>query len=129
MSLIEVLVVAAILAVLTLVAVPGYRTYVVRSHRVEAMSALLALAAAQETHFLRHNTYTAQLTAAPPDGLGMQPVTASGFYTLAIVSADAETFGATATATGAQASDTQCPAFSIDQSGTKSATRPGCWSR
>ena len=70
MTLIELLVVVAIAAILALAALPGYRAYVLRANRVEARSALLAVAAAQETHYLHHNEYTTELTAGPPDGLG-----------------------------------------------------------
>ena len=58
MTLVELLVawwsLVAVLA--ALVAIPSYRSHVLRTHRVEARTALLALAAAQEKFFLQHNT-------------------------------------------------------------------------
>ena len=129
MTLIEVMIVVAIVSVLLLAAVPGYRGYVLRSHRVEAQTALLGIATTQEMFYLRHNTYTSLLEDAPPDGLGLQSVSANGHYALRIVRADTDGFEATATAAGTQVDDGRCLAFSIDQVGTKSATSADCWSR
>jgi type IV pilus assembly protein PilE len=128
-TLIELVVVVAILALLASIAVPSYRQYLLRSHRVEATSALLALAAAQEKFYLQNNTYTDKLTDAPPGGLGLQETTENGFYTIDIDDADEEGYTATATATGGQADDSHCATFTIDQSGAKTATSSDCWSR
>ena len=129
MTLIELLVVVAIGAILALVAVPSYRAHAMRAHRVEAAAALLALSAAQETFYLQHNTYATVLEDAPPDGLGIQAVTANGWYGITIDSADAAGFQATATARGGQSGDSHCASFTIDQAGTRTATSTDCWSR
>lgn len=129
MTLIELLVVVALAAILAFAAVPSYRAYAVRAHRVEATTALLALAAAQEKFYLQNNTYTAELADAPPEGLGMQAVTESGYYDIEIDAADAVGFTATATAKGGQADDTHCATFTIDHTGARSATSTDCWSR
>lgn len=128
-SLIELLVVVAVLAVLTLAATPGYRAAMLRAHRTEATAALLALAAAQERFHLQHHAYSTELEAAPPEGLGLQPVTPSGRYSIAITAADASTFVATATAQGTQARDTQCAEFGIAATGARTATNQDCWAR
>jgi type IV pilus assembly protein PilE len=129
MTLIELIVVVAIVAILTTAAIPAYRDHVLRSHRVEARSALLGLAAAQEIHFLRQNAYSSELEAAPPAGLGLQAVTASGYYGIAIDSADDSTFRATATAQGSQVRDEQCAQFGLEATGARTATQDDCWSR
>jgi type IV pilus assembly protein PilE len=135
MSLGELLVVIAIGAILASIAVPGYRAYLLRSRRAEATAALLQLAAAQEQFYLQNNTYTDQLTPAPPDGLGLQEVTENGFYGLAIDSADVAGFHATARAWGDQADDSHCAAFTLDETGARTARDSSdaivtdCWSR
>ena len=129
MTLIELLVVVTLAAILALAALPGYRAYVLRANRVEARSALLAVAAAQETHYLHHNEYTTELTAAPPDGLGSRAVTEHGNYRLTIDSADANTFTATAIALGQQVRDEHCARFGLDAAGARTATHDDCWSR
>jgi type IV pilus assembly protein PilE len=125
--MIELLVVVAVLAILAMAAVPGYRSATLRAQRVEATAALLAVAAAQERFHLAHRTYADQLEPAPPDGLGLPAITANGHYSIEIGSADAASFTATATARGRQAQDTQCASFSVDAAGAKSATSEHCW--
>ena len=134
-TLIELMVVLLIVSILALVAVPGYRNHVLRAHRVEAQSALLDLAAAQERFYLHHDRYASQmdLAAPPPGGLGLREVTRDGRYRVAIVAADVGSFTASAVASGAQAADALCATFTIDAFGTKGATTAagvaadGCW--
>lgn len=128
-SLIELMVVLAVLAAVTMAAVPAYRSATLRAHRVEATAALLGIAAAQERFHLQHHRYAADIAAAPPDGLGLMPATPGGLYLLAIPAADAATFTATATAQGPQALDAHCIEFSIDATGSKAATNADCWPR
>ncbi len=125
MTLVELLVVVVLVAVLATVAIPSYRSHVLRTHRVEARTALLALAVAQEKFFLQHNTYATQteLSVAPPDGLGLAGTSANARYVLSIDSASESDYSATATATGAQVADHDCASFSIDALGQRSATR------
>lgn len=128
-SLIELVVVVGVLAVLTLVALPTYRSATLRAQRFEAMTALASIAAAQERHFLQHHTYTSELASAPPAGLGISATTASDRYSLAITAADSATFTATATSQGQQARDTHCAEFGIDATGSRTATNDDCWTR
>jgi type IV pilus assembly protein PilE len=126
-TLIELVVVMAIVGVLASIAIPSYRQYLLRSHRAEAKSALLNLAAAQEKFYLQNNTYTDELTTAPPAGLGLPATTVNGHFTVAITAFDDESFTATATAAGGQAQDSHCASFTINQAGTRSATSADCW--
>jgi type IV pilus assembly protein PilE len=128
-TLIELMVVVVIVAVLTSIAVPSYRAYMVRAHRTEAKSALLSLAAAQEKFYLQNNRYAEddELTAAPPAGLGLPDTTENGWYTIEIGAADGEGFAATATAAGTQVQDTHCAELSINQAGVRGATNDDCW--
>jgi type IV pilus assembly protein PilE len=129
-TLIELVVVIAIVGLLAAIAVPSYRQYVLRANRAEAKSAMLNIAAAQEKFYVQNNTYAtnAQLSTAPPGGLGIAATTEKGYYTVSIANgADATSFSATATATGSQAADSHCVTFTINQSGAKSATSTDCW--
>lgn len=129
MTLIELMIVVVIVAVLASIAVPSYRSYVLRTHRVEAKSALLALAAAQEKFYTQNNRYAEddELTTAPPDGLGLPDTTENGWYTIEIGEADADGFDATATAAGSQEQDAHCAEFTINQAGVRDATNDDCW--
>lgn len=136
-SLIELLVVAGIVAMLAAIAVPGYRSHMLRVHRTEAIQALLALAAAQERHHLQHGRYAAALGAAD-DGtverLPLSTATDGGRYRLAIDAADELMFTARAAAIGTQADDRACATFGIDETGARTAWNrsgarndAGCW--
>ena len=105
-TLFELLVVLAMVGIVTALAVPAYRQHVARTYRAEAMTALLALQGAEETLYLRHGTYTADIAAPPPAGLGLATASASNKYALSVaLAADGQTFIATATpaAAGGQA--------------------------
>lgn len=134
-TLIELLVVVVIVAIMTSAAVPSYRRYLLRAHRVEAKTALLNLAAAQEKFYLQNNGYAGDsaLATAPPDGLGLAETTGNGWYTIAITAASTTHFSAMATAVGAQSADDACATFTIDSLGVRGATDHGgtpsttCW--
>lgn len=137
-TLIELLVVVTIIALLTAVAVPSYRQYVLRAKRADATTALLRLAAMQERFYIQNNSYasSAQMATAPPAGLGIGG-TERGYYVLEITSGDLTT-GYTATASidadGEQHDDGECAVFSVDERGLRSASNSGgadnterCW--
>jgi type IV pilus assembly protein PilE len=135
MTLIELMIVVVVVAILASIAVPSYRNYVLRTHRTEAKSALLALAAQQEKFYVQNNTYADNgvLSTAPPNGLGIPASTDNGWYTISITAADAETFTAMATAAGGQLEDTDCATMTVTALGVKTATKQGggastvCW--
>ena len=133
-TLLELLVVLALIGIVTTLALPGYRHQMIRVHRTEAMIALLELQSAEEKYFLRHNVYTSDLSTAPPTGLGLATASSSNKYILSVaVAIDGQSFVATATPTpeGGQAADLECLAFSIDVRGRRavSGTRDvrHCW--
>ena len=130
-TLIELMVVILVVGILAAFAVPSYRQYLLRTHRAEAKSALLNLAAAQEKFYLQNNTYAEDdaLADAPPAGLGLSDTTENGYYSIEITAADADGFSATATAENGQADDGHCATFTIDQAGSKTATSADCWQR
>ena len=132
-TLIELMITVAIVAILAAIAYPAYTSQVLRSHRTDARNTLLQIQVAQEKYFLQNNKYattdaliTTPTTASPP-GLG---ITAPTYYTVSFGGTATNTsYTATATATGAQAKDTACLTFSIDQTGNKTPTGSNCWTR
>ncbi len=124
-TLLELMAVVVILGILASIAIPSYRSYLLRAQRTDATATLLRVAAAQEKFYLQNNTYASndQLDDAPPAGLGI-PATEHGYYTLAIASDNLTlrfTAGAAAKAAGPQATDKECASFTIDQAGTRGA--------
>jgi len=128
MTLIELMVVLAIVAILATIAVGSYRQYVLRANRTDATSALLRIQVAEEKFFLQNNAYTIDLSAT---GLNVASPTPNGFYNLAVAGnpAIATSFKATAAATGTQTQDTSCLTLTIDDQGQRSSTpsTTACW--
>lgn len=125
-SVVEIMVALAIIAILISIAFPGYRHFVLRSHRMEALRTLLEIQSAQERYFVQHNRYAASLAAAPPDGLGIPPLTPDGYYTLELdadVSDGAGHFLARALAEAGsrQTDDLACIFFSLNELGDRHA--------
>ena len=124
------LVIAAILAS---IAVPSYRQYVLRSHRVEATSALLRVAAAQEKFYLQNNTYTDNVGVV--DGLAFSAdddtasfITENGWYEVTVTAADVDSFTLKAEPAGRpgrRLGSARVSAWS--STGVKSASGEKCW--
>ena len=131
-TLIELMVVVAIVGILAAIAYPSYRAYVMRSNRTDAKIALGQTAQALEKCFTRYMAYNNDNCAAAKqfdDGAGFD--TPHGFYKITgtINSAD---FTLTATAQGGQTSDKECMDFVMTQTGARSVkngtgTIERCW--
>jgi len=123
-TLIELLIAIVVVAILSAIAIPGYRGYVQRAQRAEATAALLRIQGAQEKFFIQYNGYAPALTPAPPDGLGIPATTETGLYALSMTITGGGTgFRVTATPRpgGAQDDDSRCAVFTIEQNGIKGA--------
>lgn len=139
-TLIELMIVVAIVGILAAIAFPSYRNYVIKSHRAVAKSALSEMAARQEAFLADRKTYAttslAQLgyPAATTYLLGGKDYASSSsnaIYSLAIsTGATATTYTITATPLGSQTRDTDCAILGIDNVGRKTASGPkgsACW--
>lgn len=129
-TLLELLLTVSIVTIVTSIALPSYQNHVRRSHRGDAMAALMRIANAQEKWYLQNNTYTSSLT-----DLQVQ-TTQNGYYDLSVTNADVDGFTATATikSGGPQDGDDNCATFSIDATGALGAASGGggdttvqCW--
>jgi type IV pilus assembly protein PilE len=124
-TLIELLTVVVVMGILAAIAVPSYRSYLIRTNRSDAKSALMQLQAAQEKFYLQNNAYASDPAAAPPAGLGLQNPTNNGYYTLSITldaGGQSYTAKATPTASGGQNSDTACATFTLTDAGARGVT-------
>jgi type IV pilus assembly protein PilE len=132
-TLMELMVVIVILGTLAAIGIPTYRQYMQRTHRTEAKSALLRLAAEEERFYLQNNTYTNNFVALnTPTGRSV-----NGVYTLAIPVANVTTFTLTATPTPGggtngvdQTPDAECATFTLNDQGIRTAApdpNGRCW--
>ena len=132
LTLVELMVVVAVMAIIATVAYPLYTAQVQKSRRADAKVALQSIALAQERHFTINGKYTGGLST-----LQIGTTSEQGYYDLSITlaGADNEQFTATADAAsgGPQASDDACDRFTIDQLGVKKDFDSGgtennnCW--
>jgi type IV pilus assembly protein PilE len=111
-TLVELMIVIAIVAVLSAVALPAYQDYVERSRRVDAMGALSSLATAMERYYTEENTYsgTTATVNSVPNSPNMFPAQApldgnTKFYNLTIPTATSTTYTLRATPINGQVGD------------------------
>jgi type IV pilus assembly protein PilE len=122
-SLIELMIVLAIVSILLGIALPAYQGYVLKSHRSDAHDSLLETAARLESYSAKTGKYDLALGTITSD---------QGYYTLEV---DKCTGGSldtcyqiTATATAKQEKDTDCLTIGYSSAGVKSGTTDGeCW--
>ena len=131
-TLIEVMIVVAVIALLAAVAMPAYFDSIRKSRRADAIAALNRIAQEQERWRANNSTFTNVLTSA---GLNV-PNPSSGYYTLGIAGNTATAYVATASAAGAQTGDTKCTALvftmnsgTVTYGSTGTATPAKCWNR
>jgi len=131
-SLIELMIVVAIVGVLAAIALPSYQNSVLADGRAEAQSLLLEVAANQERFYSDNNSYSTN--ANPLVAPALATVTsAGGIYEVAVAAcaggAITNCFVATATPQGNQTADS-CTTLSISNTGLKGATGDTldtCW--
>ena len=135
-TLIEMMVVVAIVAILAAVALPSYSEYVRRGQRAQARGDLMEGRQWMEQQFTLNNSYDG---ATLPAGLSQSPKTGSGGKLYEIVLAEDPAVTATTytlLAKRVASSDDKCGTFSIDQSGQRGLTGQStgievadCWGR
>src|ERR1019366_8632313 len=83
-SLVELMVTIMIAAILLTIAVPAYQTFIRKSRRTDAKTAVLDLAGREETLFSTWNKYSVTPADVGYVGAFPQPV-GSGYYTINVV--------------------------------------------
>ncbi|MFZ2649903.1 MAG: type IV pilin protein [Burkholderiaceae bacterium] len=133
MTLIELMIVVALIALLGSIAVPSYQSYVMKARRADARGALTNAAQRLE-RFATENATTGYSTASLGDA-GVYPnKSENGHYDLTLSPAPgiaAYTLRATPVPGSAQAADTACGTFTLTQSGLRGVTgtlpAAQCW--
>jgi len=127
-TLIELMIVVAIVGILAAIAYPSYTEYVQRSRIAEATSTLSDMRVRQERYYQDNRTYVSAGTACGAFVSGL-PAANSFIYTC--VAATADTY--IATATGSAARGMGGFVFSVDQSNGRTTASPwvtgtpACW--
>ncbi|QLE79145.1 prepilin-type N-terminal cleavage/methylation domain-containing protein [Francisella sp. Scap27] len=129
-SLVELMVVIAIIAILASVGIPMYNNYTLKSHRSEAQAELLSAANAADSFEIRNGEFP---SGSDITSFWRSATTQNGFYTLAYCGGgdpscpDVE-YTITATAIGSQTSDTPCTNIELEVNGAVTNKTPAeCW--
>ncbi|MDO6563627.1 type IV pilin protein [Amphritea sp. 1_MG-2023] len=117
-TLIELMIVVAVIGILLSIAYPSFMEQVRQSRRSDGYAALMQAAAMEERYFTVNNSYSSTLSdiggASSPEGYyTVSVVVSGGGYTLS------------AAGSGSQASDTDCTPLVLSHTGVK--TPAGCW--
>lgn len=131
-TLIEMLIVLAMIGILSAIAYPSYTDYLRRSHRSEARAALLQAQLWMERVATATGAYpvTSQPQQAPAL-LQLQEQLSTARYGIEIISSDGVSFALLATPRAAQQADA-CGWLRLDQTGARSAEGGSiatCWER
>jgi type IV pilus assembly protein PilE len=150
-TLVELMVVVAVLAILATIGYPMYTAQVLKMRRADARAGVLELAMVQEREFAAWGQYSELIGGINTDGQPVDDITFNDNLPLADanstfrddvtriaaeygtnysfnINATDSTFTITATPIMGQLDDTDCASFSVDQAGIKDATDLDlCW--
>ena len=150
-TLLELMITVVIIGILASIALPSYRSYVLRSNRAAVRAMLVDIAAKQEVEALKSGAYASDFNfylrgsnAAMNVGLTRFFITSSGLtqavatgesvYQIDLlttnVGSSSRSFTLTATAIGNQTQDSDCLTLSVNSAGQRlPGAGSACWSR
>lgn len=124
-TLLELMIVVAVIAILAAIAFPSYQRYVLRTYRAQAKADLSEYAGLAERFHTVNNTYegfTLPTATSPREG-------GTARYTLVLSDTGSDTFTLTATPANLQVKDS-CGTLSLNQANVKTASGDSvanCW--
>jgi len=127
-TLMEIMIVVAIIGLLAGLAFPSYMDYLRKSRRSDARSLLMQIVSKEEQYFMDNRTYTNDFqNLGYPNSASV--TSENNFYTVTFATFGNYAYKLTATPINQQASDT-CTTLTIDNNGTKEftpTTAKQCW--
>lgn len=131
-TLIEVMIVVAIMGILAAVAYPSYQEQVRKGRRADGQAVLMEAAQFMERYYTENMRYDRDLAGsgvALPTGLREAPKEgATKHYDVSLQAVGPQAYTLRAVPKGVQASD-GCGTMTINQLGQKTGDKPDCWRR
>lgn len=128
-TLIELMITVVIFSILSMIAYPAYKNYLMKSRRADAMATIATNQMALERCYAQNFSYAAACSGLP----SFPQTSAQSYYSITLSNLGVSTYTITATPIGIQAQDTTCASMSVDQTNTKTAVnssgtaQTSCW--
>jgi type IV pilus assembly protein PilE len=131
-TLLELMIVVAIVGILAAIALPAYQNYIIRTKRADATGALMAATNAMERYRANNFSYAGAATTPPFNANVPSDGTQGAYYTLSVITPTATSYTLSAAATGSQLAGLgAAETLTINQQGVKTWTLDGvlksCW--
>ncbi len=133
-TLVELMVTIAIVAIIAVIALPSFRSQILKSHRTDAKVTLSETAQKLERCYTEFNSYLYNATTAPGCPRTSDLTGKSEYYNFTVtVAANGLTYTLKATAKGGQLDDKNCKIFTLKETGdaassnSANAVSSNCW--
>lgn len=128
-TLVEVMIVVAVIGILAAIAYPTYVSFILKSHRADALATLAQDQIILERCYAQNFSYNQACASLP----SFPQTSAQGYYQITLTNLGATAYTLTATAVRGQTEDTPCTSFTVDQANVKTAmdssgsAQNSCW--
>lgn len=140
-TLIELMIVVAVMGIIAAIAIPSYNNYVLRGNRTVGKTEVLRIVGKQEAFYndrkayatalnlLDNTLYSGATVYLKRDGRTQAANTTDTIYALTLTGTSATAYTVQATAVNRQTKDTGCTTLTVNQLNEKTPTTGDCWTR